>query len=305
MKKQKFSAFSLTELSIVILIIGIVVTGLTSSSGLIRKYKLSNARSITKSSDVHSIEDLVFWLDATGENKLINSSNSAVISNNDTIKTWLDQNPKNTPPVTFSEYTSGAGPTYLIDGINGLPTLSFNAASDGSAYDGMVSPFSSALNPREFTIFVVTQAMDPTSTWGAVLMSRSSIVHEGFNLYKKNSALDWEFWFSNSTEWNTSTTDTSFSANTPYIITLRYTANNTTANIFRNGTLKGLSIATFKPYSGNGGNGFGIGYPEGSASSFGYDGYISEIIMFGRSLNNEERASVEAYLGKKYKIKVG
>ena len=304
MKKQKFSAFSLMELSIVILIIGIVVTGLASSSGLIKKYRLSNARSITKASDVHSIEDLVFWLDATGENKLVNSSNSAVISNNDTIKTWLDQNPKNTPPVTFSEYTSGAGPTYLIDGINGLPTLSFNAASDGSAYDGMVSPFSSTLNPREFTIFVVTQAMDPTSTWGTVLMSRGGSF-EGFNLYKKDSALNWEFWFGNSSAWSNAA-DTSFNANTPYIITLRYTANNTTAGIFRNGILKGSnSSSTFKPYGGSGAAGFGIGYPEGTASYWGYDGYISEIIMFGRSLNNEERGSVEAYLAKKYKIKVG
>lgn len=305
MKKQKFSAFSLMELSIVILIIGIVVTGLASSSSLIRKYKLSNARSLTKASDVHSIEDLVFWLDATGENKLVNSSNSAVISNNDTIKTWLDQNPKNTPPVTFSEYTSGAGPTYLIDGINGLPTLSFNALADGTIYDGMVSPFSSSLNPREFTIFIVTQTMDPTTTWGTVLMTRGG-TFEGFNLYKKDSALNWEFWLGNSTAWDSTAADTSFSANTPYIITLRYTANNTTAGIFRNGILKGSSSSlNFKPYRGSGAAGFGIGYPEGNGASWGYDGYISEIIMFGRSLNNEERGSVEAYLAKKYRIKVG
>lgn len=51
-------AFSLIELSIVILIIGILVAGVTQSSRLINQIKLSLAQSITRSSDVNSIDNL-------------------------------------------------------------------------------------------------------------------------------------------------------------------------------------------------------------------------------------------------------
>jgi len=46
------TAFSLIELSIVILIIGILVAGVTQSSRLVRAIKLQTARSITNSSSI-------------------------------------------------------------------------------------------------------------------------------------------------------------------------------------------------------------------------------------------------------------
>lgn len=49
--KNKFNkAFSLIELSIVILIIGILVAGVTSSSRLINQMRLTSARTLTQSS---------------------------------------------------------------------------------------------------------------------------------------------------------------------------------------------------------------------------------------------------------------
>ena len=58
-------AFSLIELSIVILIISILVAGVTQSSRLVRMMRLSSAVQITNSSDVNSINDIVFWLEPT------------------------------------------------------------------------------------------------------------------------------------------------------------------------------------------------------------------------------------------------
>ncbi|MFM7620300.1 MAG: prepilin-type N-terminal cleavage/methylation domain-containing protein, partial [Alphaproteobacteria bacterium] len=49
-KKIKTQAFSLIELSIVILIIGILVAGVTQSSRLVNQFRLTSARNITLSS---------------------------------------------------------------------------------------------------------------------------------------------------------------------------------------------------------------------------------------------------------------
>lgn len=64
------NAFSLIELSIVILIIGILVAGVTQSSRLIRQMKISSARSITNSSPVSSISNLAGWWETTLDSSL-------------------------------------------------------------------------------------------------------------------------------------------------------------------------------------------------------------------------------------------
>jgi prepilin-type N-terminal cleavage/methylation domain-containing protein len=58
-KSLPAKAFSLIELSIAVLIIGIIIAGITQSSSLIQKMALSSARSLTSSSPVASMRDLV------------------------------------------------------------------------------------------------------------------------------------------------------------------------------------------------------------------------------------------------------
>jgi len=65
--KNFCKAFSLIELSIVILIIGILVAGVTQSSRLLKQFRLITARNITTSSPVSTIKDLVFWIEPTLE----------------------------------------------------------------------------------------------------------------------------------------------------------------------------------------------------------------------------------------------
>ena len=65
MKNFKKNAFSLIELSIVILIIGILVAGVTQSSRLVRQFTLNSARNITQGSPVYSILGLLTWVETT------------------------------------------------------------------------------------------------------------------------------------------------------------------------------------------------------------------------------------------------
>ena len=64
LKKYNFKnhkAFSLIELSVVILIIGILVAGVTSSSRSVKRMKILTAQNLTTSAPVSSIKDLIFW----------------------------------------------------------------------------------------------------------------------------------------------------------------------------------------------------------------------------------------------------
>ncbi len=61
MKKITQKAFSLIELSIVILVVGILITGVIQGSNMVKKSQLQSARNLTTSSPVSGIKDLMLW----------------------------------------------------------------------------------------------------------------------------------------------------------------------------------------------------------------------------------------------------
>ena len=126
---KKNSAFSLIELSIVILIIGILVAGVTQSSRLVAQMKLASAQSITRSADISSIRDLVFWAETSLENSITNSAGSLQIEDGNSISSWNDINPQISAKINVTQATTANQPTYKALGINGLPSLSFNGSS--------------------------------------------------------------------------------------------------------------------------------------------------------------------------------
>jgi len=87
LNKNFKKAFSLIELSVVVLIIGILIAGITQSSRLVRAMKLNTARSLTRSSDVNSIRNLTAWFDATAEGVFSSSCASATAANVDLAST--------------------------------------------------------------------------------------------------------------------------------------------------------------------------------------------------------------------------
>ena len=67
MIRKPNKAFSLVELSIVILIIGILIAAVGQGVDLVQDSRLSAARMLTQSSRVNSIKNLVTWLETTSE----------------------------------------------------------------------------------------------------------------------------------------------------------------------------------------------------------------------------------------------
>lgn len=77
-RKNIKKAFSLIELSVVILIIGILVAGVTSSSRLISRMRIITVQSLTRSSDVNTIRDISFCVETSLEQALTNSAGTLV-----------------------------------------------------------------------------------------------------------------------------------------------------------------------------------------------------------------------------------
>ena len=175
MKKNK--AFSLVELSVVILIIGILIAGVTQSGRLIRQIKLSTARSLTSSSDVASIRDVTAWFEATTPGVFTDINGNTDIDDKSKLRAWRDVNPQKSisdkPIMKNGEiYSSGSTltatnntePKYIISGINGLPSVYFDGGLNiGDLSDGtgdIISTTDTATMPilagdKTFSMFAV------------------------------------------------------------------------------------------------------------------------------------------------------
>ncbi len=281
-------AFSLIELSIVVLIIGILIAGVTQGSRVLDKARLSNARTLTQSSPVNSIKGLTLWLETTTEKSFDESKAEDSIGQ----ENWYDINPQSISKFTLTQSTSGSRPTYTDAAINNLPALYFDGSND--YYE---IPYTPDLNPNKFTIFSVVKVL-AVSGYHSIYTSRGAS-GLGYMLYV-NSSNNWEAWYGlGGSLFEESEDDGSLVLNENTLITTQY--NGSTVTLGRNGEQKDtddISIAfnIDKPLR------IGSGATESTTPDFYFNGYIAEIIIFNRALKNEEQESIENYLIKKWGI---
>lgn len=144
-------AFSLIELSIVILIIGVLIAAVGQGIDLLQDARLSAARMLTQSSRVNSLKGLILWLEPTSEA----SFSSAEAVDAATISSWNDINPQETKKNNATQTgASSLRPTYVEKGINNLPVLRFDGSTDYLNFDG------ASLINSNYTIFVVEKKED-------------------------------------------------------------------------------------------------------------------------------------------------
>ena len=118
MKKSNLRAFSLVEISMVLLIIGILIAGITEGANLIRKSRLRVAQSLTKSSPVISTKGLMLWY----ETSLETSFNENEINNDDqatpSISVWYDNNSQLPAKNNAIQSTSANKPLYQTKNLS-------------------------------------------------------------------------------------------------------------------------------------------------------------------------------------------
>lgn len=281
-------AFSLIELSIVILIIGILIAGVTQGSRLVRQFQLTNAKTLTQSSAVNSIKDLVLWLEPTMDNSITSATNANNPEDGDKISAWNDSNSQLSQKINVSQATSGNQPTYVSKGIGNLPTLSFG----GAHFLDNTSSVPIPAGYKQYTIFAVWQ----TNSSSAVRL----IVHQRGPLSCLGDRAGIFITSTNVNGWGCASGDviaSAYSVNTPYNAIYRVDstqANNVT--IYLNGSQTGPTAAALNNI---GTSAFAVGYGD-SSSAYYFSGYISEIIVFTRALKSSEISDIRAYLSKKY-----
>lgn len=312
--RKSFKAFSLIELSIVILVIAILVAAVYEGKELVGKSKLSIARSLTESSPISGIKNLVLWFETSMED-------SVVVAADGTVTKWKDRNPQSLERINaYLGTRSTNAPDYVENGVNGLPTLRFNGENQSIDID----PNGEGLNAivqSDYTIFIAFTDRSPSkvASGGAnYLLSGSNYSGE------RNTNLHLGNWFSEGypevymyVDLNQSSND-AWMGGRDYYPLLGYMPNGTTfISTFKmsskegmfnwlNGTKTINCTETNDPYSYNPFEQL-ISYEGPSLGIGGFDygyfgGDISEFIVFNRALKDEERKSVEHYLTQKYNV---
>lgn len=291
MKNLKKSAFSLIELSIVLLIIGILIAGVTQSSRLIRQMKLASARSLTNGAPVPSINGLSLWLETTGEKAFFKElDNEGEFDNNNV---WFDRNPQTSQKADATMLEDSG--YYYESCINDLPCFHFNGAAVLKV-DKYLGKFQQGLS-----IFVVFRANDVPADpgYGIILSSTASTMTAGqgdFEIRVNADKVSYEGFDQSSTALSEEIMPGSqIAINNPYLISvidkgdrvLKYAAGNGAINSTQSVVdteVKDLEDSNLRIGS--------------------YSGVISEIIIFERALKTEEINSVHQYLAKKWGIKI-
>lgn len=285
MKKQK--AFSLIELSIVAVVVGILIAGVMQGAGLIRASRLSDARLFTSKSPVPEIEGLVAWYETSLKTSLIESQSVDGVQ----ITEWYDSAPGSTVGNTRKNMLSrsaSASLTYVASGINQIPSLNFTSSGIIS-----IANFYQGASVQSTIFMVIRPLVTPSSTTQIIVDSGSTTTT---TVGIKNNAVR----LNAGTGVDTGATNpASFSNSNDYIV-----------NAYLNGSSSQVFVNNAESRAGNAAvnagtnslTGLTIGADRSSASAF--TGMISEVIVYNRPLKLQERKDVMNYLSKKYKISV-
>ena len=112
MKNFHKKAFSLVELSMVILIVGILIAGVSRGIDLYQDMRLATARSLTQNSRVNRIEDLTMWFESTSEQ----SFEKPNPNDGDRIALWKNINFKLSNRIDVAQSTQASKPFYVRQG---------------------------------------------------------------------------------------------------------------------------------------------------------------------------------------------
>lgn len=306
MIKIKFShkkcGFSLVELSIVILVIGVLVVGITKGKRIISQSKLTSAQSLTRSSGVSSMDGLVLWLDATNENNLKTSTFATIattsygnIKDGNLISAWRGSNPSITGHLQLTAPSDAYRPLYLISGMNGLPALKFDGTDQLSN-----NQFQAPISPGDPSYtFIVVWKEDIVSS-GMILSQRSDTSYQGAEIYTTSNHL---LFYGEPSSVNV--ISNAIKVGVPYITILQVNNDNVqnityfhNSNTSYSGTSSNSSLLNISNKY------FIVGARIYSSNTNSSKVTISEVLAFNRNLTRSEIQSINSYLSQKYSISV-
>ena len=292
MKNLHKKAFSLVELSMVILIIGMLIAGISQGIDLYQDSRLATARALTQNSRVGRIPDLVSWYETTAEN--IFSSGTTSFQNiekvqaNQKINRWKDSNPNSIFKYDASQTSSANQPKIIFDKDSSLPIVRFDSPSFLNLPDGTV-PYGNS----EYTVIFISK-VDVSGNYG-VLGSGNYGTQNQTNAFRYDSVGKMvNYWWHDDLSSLINTT-----INNKFQIFI-FDYNKSIRNLYVDGVLKNYISSTIKPREST-----NLNNTIGKTYSVEYlVGSIAELIIYDRALLNSERNDIEKYLSKKWSIKI-
>jgi prepilin-type N-terminal cleavage/methylation domain-containing protein len=294
-------AFSLIELSIVILIVGILIAGVTSASRLVNKMSLTSIQNQTRSSPVASIKDLVVWYETSLDESFIDSERSE----GSKISSWNDINPQSSYKIPSFQTNDTYKPLYKENTMNGLATLYFDGWDDHLFSNGV------GMMRNGLSIFWVAKRNgivnreNGTGMSGSLTGMSDTGSEDAYNIgssqffFENNQGFYQTIGAFSGGYYTAQVNQASPYVGTPFIASVFF--NGATCKLYMNNTLG-------TPYNVNvqfNINRLFLGsrYIRGSPMLFFWGNY-AELIIFNRGLNDEERNAIMSYLSKKYAIKI-
>jgi prepilin-type N-terminal cleavage/methylation domain-containing protein len=296
LKKKFHRAFSLIELSIVVLIIGILIAGVTQGSRLVRQSRFAIAKSLTQNASVLSMPNMAVWFETTSDNSITSATNGTSPEDGDLISSWNDINMQSVNQMIASS-TGAFRPTYVISGINNLPSVKFSGAQYlfSSLAAGGVIPLDAG--STDFTYIAVWKSYSASTSDIFDQNSTTQIAGKRAGFITLSSTYGF---CGESNDW---------------FNTASYSINKTMASIMIVSATS-ASVSTIKIYDNISTYSGTIGPTTGISNSLFYigakatnqlekfNGLISEIIIFKRALKPTEVVDVKSYLAKKYGIAI-
>ncbi len=287
MKKQK-SAFSLLEISVVIIIIGMLSLGIMKGTSIVNSARVASARSLSMLSHISEIPGMVAWYETSMIDSFPAGQNLDVAQ----ISEWRDISPGSIAAQKNKlTRTASSSVIFKMKGINNVPSVQFGSSGSftlSSFYQG---------GTTQNTVFVVMRPTSAPSATQMTLLDSASGSSTSSSIGFITNRVYVNFGSSQGTA--TSTNVPSFVINNDYIIAV--SSDNTNTKAYVNDAVTSAGNGTIS--SGNNQiNGLTVGTTKSGGTAF--TGYISEIIIFNRVLSIDERKSVMGYLSKKYKIAV-
>lgn len=276
------SAFSLVEVSIIILIIAIIISGIIKSNDLHSTARLATARVLTKSSPAFDIDNLVAWYETSLDSSFIQEE---LQDDGSAISTWFDISAKKVTRNHATQSTADSQPKYFEEIFaKGIPGIRFDGVDDSMNFIG-----DDILNSN-YTIFVVEQRR-ASDTDNYFIAGTSSSSNQNLRLGYVS---------------DTSLTHSHIGNSISYTVPA-YSANITRMHSFS------FNLSGGKKYWLNGGLAANVDAVNisqtnpiesfaGAALGKSYNGFLAEVIIFNRVISDKERHLIEEYLSKKYNI---
>ena len=293
MKKNQNNklAFSLIELSVVILIIGILILGIAKGSNFIKESKIRTAQSLTISSPVASMSGLTLWLESTLDKSFPDGDAvDTALGATGTIDTWNDINPHTTSPKNATQTTAASNPRYFENGINGLPSVNFDRVND---FLVLGNASSLGISNSDYEMFFVYQSNFSNTGNNQFIIGGPA---GAYNLDINGTPLRIRYTPTNA---GPSFTDTSHSNDfTAHMVTVRVQNNIVYVRADGGNDVSRSNIDMRSAETGE----VRLGVRTDDILPFG--GEISEVIIFNRFLKLSERQAIEKYLSTKWNIPI-